>query len=80
MISDNTDILAPYLGKCFPYFPFSVPLSRNKSNTRMQMLKGTKMCLKVFSFCLGTMVAVSRRLACLLKLDLNHQCNSGRKL
>lgn len=48
MISDNPDILAPYLGEVLPLFSFSMPLSKNKSNARMQMLKGTKMCLKYF--------------------------------
>jgi len=58
---------------------FRAPLQEQKQYKNADVEKQENV-LKVFSFCLGTMVADSRRLACLLKLDLNHQCNSGRKL
>lgn len=78
MISDNTDILAPYLGSA-SLFLFCAPLQKQKQYKNADVERHENV-LKVFSFCLGTMAADSRRLACLLKLDLNHQCNSSRKL
>lgn len=64
MVSDSTDILAPYtLGRASLIFFFCAPLQEQKQYENADVERHGNV-FKVFSFCLGTMVADSRRLAC----------------